>query len=57
MSKNECLKKYENERQKCENFLRVMGYIRNKSAFNIGKFAEAKQRVYFTEQCAVKHCK
>lgn len=57
MSKNECLKKYENERTRCENFLRVMGYIRNKSAFNIGKRAEAEQRVYFTEECACKQDK
>lgn len=57
MSKNECLKKYENERQKCTCWCRVMGYIRSKDSFNIGKRAEAEQRVYFTEQCACKQGK
>lgn len=52
MSRNELLTKYQNERTRCESFTRVMGYIRNKSSFNIGKQSEAEERVYFTEFCA-----
>lgn len=56
MSRNELLAKYEGERTRCESFTRVMGYIRNKSSFNVGKQSEAAERIYFTEECACK-CK
>lgn len=49
MSINELLEKYKNERQKCENYTRCMGYIRNINSFNDAKQSEAKERVYFVE--------
>lgn len=52
MSKNELLAKYQEERTRCESYSRVMGYIRNKNSFNLGKQSEAAERVYFTEACA-----
>lgn len=57
MSKNECLMKYREERQRCTCWTRVMGYIRSKDSFNLGKQSEAEERVYFTEQCACKQGK
>lgn len=55
MSKDELLKKYQNERSRCESYSRVMGYIRNRNSYNDGKVSEAKERVYFTETNALKH--
>lgn len=52
MSRNDLLKKYQNERTRCESYTRVMGYIRNRASFNDGKQSEAAERVYFTEKCA-----
>lgn len=49
MSKNELLDKYKCERQKCENYTRCMGYIRNLNSFNDAKRSEAKERTYFVE--------
>ena len=37
MGKKEFLNKYEGERQKCEVWSRVMGYMRNVNSFNVGK--------------------
>lgn len=56
MSKNELLKKYENKRQKCQVFTRVMGYLRPTDSFNKGKQSEAKERVYFEEGVCACHC-
>lgn len=55
MSKSELLEKYKNERTPCENFSRVMGYIRNVNSFNDGKQSEYKDRVFFTEKTALEH--
>lgn len=38
------------ERTPCECFLRVMGYLRPISGFNIWKRSEAYSRKYFTEE-------
>lgn len=40
----------ENERQRCEIFTRVMGYIRPVSEYNIGKRQEHADRVHFEEK-------
>lgn len=56
MSKNELLKKYENKRQRCQVFTRVMGYLRPTDSFNKGKQSEAKERVYFEEGVCACHC-
>jgi len=40
----------DSERQICEVWTRVMGYLRPKSSFNIGKRSEAEERVYFKEK-------
>ena len=37
------------ERQKCENWTRVMGYFRPVDSFNIGKRQEVMDRKYFKE--------
>lgn len=43
------------ERTKCEIWTRAMGYCRPVSNFNVGKKAEFKERVCFTEdKCNVK---
>ena len=42
------------ERQPCEVYTRVMGYIRPSSEFNVGKKSEFKSRKCFTEENAVK---
>ena len=39
------------ERQPCEVYTRVMGYIRPSSEFNRGKQSEFAERKYFTEPC------
>jgi len=40
------------ERQPCEIWTRVMGYLRPVSSFNTGKKGEFHERKYFTEQGA-----
>jgi anaerobic ribonucleoside-triphosphate reductase len=55
MSRNELLKKYENERTPVQSWSRVMGYLRNLSSFNDGKKSEWKQRVWYTEEATFKH--
>lgn len=46
------------ERQKCENYSRVMGYYRSVDQFNDGKQSEFYERVYFKEpgcsQCEMR---
>jgi len=39
------------ERTKCEIWVRVMGYHRPISSWNKGKQAEHKERLYFKESC------
>ena len=41
----------DDERQRCENWTRVMGYYRPVSEFNTGKKSEHADRVAFTEDC------
>lgn len=41
------------ERQPCEVWTRVMGYHRPVTSFNIGKLAEFRQRLFFTEDTAL----
>lgn len=43
------------ERQPCENWTRVMGYLRPVSEFNKGKKSEYYSRVCFCESKAVLH--
>ena len=43
----------DDERQPCEVWVRVMGYYRPVSAFNIGKKGEFEERVNFTEEKAM----
>ena len=40
------------ERQECENWTRVMGYLRPYSQYNKGKQSEFKERKWFTEEKA-----
>lgn len=42
------------ERQKCEIWTRVSGYLRPKSYFNAGKKSEYDQRVCYSEEVALK---
>lgn len=42
------------ERQPCEVWCRVMGYFRPIDSYNIGKKQEFKDRVYFTEDNALR---
>jgi hypothetical protein len=42
----------DSERQECENWTRVMGYLRPVSEFNRGKKSEFRERVCFTEEKA-----
>lgn len=44
------------ERQPCEVWTRVMGYLRPVSEFNKGKKSEFYSRKYFTEVKAVEGC-
>ena len=44
------------ERQPCEVWTRVMGYLRPVSEFNKGKKSEFYARQYFTEGKAVEGC-
>ena len=51
------LKLEEYERQICEVWTRVMGYLRPVSEFNRGKKSEFYDRTYFTENKCHKHLK
>lgn len=42
------------ERQPCEIWTRVMGYLRPKNWFNRGKKSEFDERKYFSEEKAVE---
>lgn len=44
----------DDERQKCENWTRVMGYFRPVSEFNIGKKSEYAERKCFSEKKTMK---
>jgi hypothetical protein len=44
------------ERQRCEIYSRVMGYIRPTTEYNVGKLGEFKSRVCFCEEKAVDGC-
>lgn len=50
---SEALTLQDSERQPCEVWTRVMGYHRPVSAFNVGKKAEFRQRVFFHEDRAI----
>lgn len=68
MSKNELLKKYEQERTMTDCWSRVMGYYRPArlvqrnedgtqvagSSYNKGKVSEFKERVFFNAQASMK---
>ena len=49
MSKEEILNRFNDKRQKCIVYTRVMGYHRPVESFNIGKTGEHKQRKQFKE--------
>ncbi len=49
MSQEEILKRFNDKRQKCIVYTRVMGYHRPVESFNIGKTGEHKQRKQFKE--------
>lgn len=55
MTDKELLQKFEDERQPVECWTRVMGYLRPKSAYNVGKQSEFNERVWFTEDKAMSH--
>ena len=42
------------ERQRCEIYSRVMGYIRPTTEYNVGKMGEFKSRLCFCEDKAIK---
>ncbi len=46
----------DSERQRCEVYTRVMGYIRPTTEFNVGKKGEFNSRVCFDEEIAVAGC-
>ncbi|WP_442589055.1 anaerobic ribonucleoside-triphosphate reductase [Pedobacter sp. AW31-3R] len=48
------LAQYQQQRNKCLVYTRVMGYHRPVESFNIGKKGEHKQRIHFTEQGSSK---
>ena len=52
----EDVKLSDSERQPCEVWTRVMGYLRPVSEFNKGKKSEFYSRQYFKESKAVKAC-
>ena len=54
MSKEEKVELKDEERQKCENWTRVMGYFRPVDGWNIGKKQEFADRKYFSENKAMK---
>ena len=49
MTEQEFLEKHKSERQKCEVWTRVMGYMRSTSSFNKGKVGEFNERKFFKE--------
>ncbi len=49
MSKEEFLSRFNDKRQKCIVYTRVMGYHRPVESFNIGKTGEHKQRKQFIQ--------
>lgn len=49
MTEQEFLEKHKSERQPCEIYSRVMGYIRRTADFNIGKVGEFNERKFFKE--------
>ena len=52
----EDIKLADEERQPCEVWTRVMGYLRPYSEFNVGKKSEFKSRLNFSELKAVEGC-
>ena len=52
----EDIKLTDEERQPCEVWTRVMGYLRPYSEFNVGKKSEFKSRLNFSELKAVEGC-
>ncbi|MBQ8750492.1 MAG: hypothetical protein IJZ30_02510 [Alphaproteobacteria bacterium] len=46
----------DSERQRCEIYSRVMGYIRPTTEYNVGKLGEFKSRLCFCEERAVAGC-
>jgi hypothetical protein len=46
----------DSERQRCEVYTRVMGYIRPTTEFNVGKKGEFNSRLCFCEDKAVSGC-
>ncbi len=44
----------DSERQRCECWSRVMGYMRPTSSWNIGKRGEWAERVFFTEASSAR---
>jgi len=46
----------DSERQRCEIYTRVMGYIRPTTEFNVGKMGEFNSRLCFCEDKAVSGC-
>lgn len=44
------------ERQRCEVYTRVMGYIRPSTEFNVGKMGEFRSRLCFNEDKAIIGC-
>lgn len=49
MTKNQFLEQNKDKRTKCQNFTRVMGYIRPTDSYNTGKKGEFNERVFFSE--------
>ena len=52
----EDIKLADEERQPCEVWTRVMGYLRPYSEFNVGKKSEFRSRVNFSELKAIDGC-
>lgn len=46
----------DSERQRCEVYTRVMGYIRPTTEFNVGKKGEFNSRLCFCEDKAIAGC-
>lgn len=49
-NEHETIELNDGERTRCEVWTRVMGYHRPVTAFNAGKRAEHRERLYFREQ-------
>ena len=54
MGRKEFLEKYSSQRQECEIWTRVMGYMRNVSNFNAGKQSEFRERTFFDARKSLK---